>query len=265
MSYVYLPEGVVNAWPGLSPAAKAVVVAVASFMNSEATGCFPGVQTISKRAGYKSRRSVEGAISELESRGVLGVVRRPGGSSLYSWQTGETPPQSSAGAQASAHPPAQTSAPNPRKPLRPKDTKKDTSKNPPSGNGAAATKKTKKPSKESSSRPNGGDVWAWWHDANIAAGRRKPVSAGADTKAAKSLADRIQVEELTEAELKACMVLYLEDPDRWLASHGHALRHLPGRINSYLNRIEEQARQDAANSQAALAIEEALEPVGAQQ
>jgi len=235
--------------------ALGVGIVLTTFMNEEGK-CRVRRETIAKRARVHIG-DVSRSTQELVRRGFISK-RRTGGASEFKiekWQNAHIRSSRLASSDVAD-------------PLHISNTLKKEKKPSPSGsgsNGAATTKKTKKPSEESSSRPNGGDVWAWWHDANIAAGRRKPVSAGADTKAAKSLADRIQVEELTEAELKACMVLYLEDPDRWLASHGHALRHLPGRINSYLNRIEEQARQDAANSQAALAIEEALEPIGAQQ
>ena len=85
VSYAVLPDSVMEAWPRLSPAACKVVGAVASFMNGEATKCFPSIKSIMARSGYKDDRSMRRALRELESRGILTIARRPGRSSLYSW------------------------------------------------------------------------------------------------------------------------------------------------------------------------------------
>ena len=233
MSYVYLPERVVKSWPELSPAAKAVAVAIASFMNGEATGCFPGVKSISKVAGYKNGRTTQRAIGELISAGVLTVVRRPGQSNLYSWGVSAPPPVPQT--TPSDDHPRKISTKTPRTTDHPKDTNKDTNKNLPSGDGAATRKRSKKNSKKSNPRPNGGNVWRWWHGANTSAGR-KLIKTSADTAAAKRLAGMVHEGDFDENQLRECMVAFLADVDPFLLKNGHALRLLPIKLNAYLNK-----------------------------
>jgi len=241
MSYAFLPEIVMESWASLSPAACKVAGAVAYYMNNDATGCFPGIETVTKRAGYKNERTTQRAIEELREKGVLDVRRRPGRSNLYSWGGGV--PQTT--------PVPQTTH---------KDTRKDT--NTPSGDGALPKKKTKKTSKKPNLRPNGGDVWQWWLDAHDQASIDRPVSAWADTKAAKDLSQKIRAGELPEPELKDCLAAYLADPDKWLSNCGHPLRHLSGRINGYLRRIRGSETVSDETYQAALDAAEDHQPVG---
>jgi len=77
-------------------------------------------------------------------------------------------------------------------------------------------------------------VYAWWIDANKAAGRRV-TKQGPDKAAAKQLAANVAAGELTADELRKCLADYLADDDRFVFKLGYALRHLPGRIDAYLN------------------------------
>jgi len=53
--------------------------------------------------------------------------------------------------------------------------------------------------------------------------------------AAKQLAANVAAGELTADELRKCLADYLADDDRFVFKLGYALRHLPGRIDAYLN------------------------------
>ena len=90
-----------------------------------------------------------------------------------------------------------------------------------------ATKKNEKP------KLNG---WASWVDVNREYGRPDPAPVGPDLKAAKIIA----VNALDRNDLENLFRMFLSDSDAFLAKQGHALRLMPGRINKYINVIEQQ-------------------------
>jgi len=89
------------------------------------------------------------------------------------------------------------------------------------------TKKNEKP------KLNG---WASWVDVNREYGRPDPAPVGPDLKAAKTIA----VNALDRNDLENLYRMFLSDSDAFLAKQGHALRLMPGRINKYINVIEQQ-------------------------
>jgi hypothetical protein len=89
------------------------------------------------------------------------------------------------------------------------------------------TKKNEKP------KLNG---WASWVDVNREYGRPDPAPVGPDLKAAKIIA----VNALDRNDLENLYRMFLSDSDAFLAKQGHALRLMPGRINKYINVIEQQ-------------------------
>jgi len=228
MSFAYLPESVMSKWSQLSPSAKAVAGSVASFMDGQATGCWPSISTLKKHSGLKTERTVRKALQELSDAGILIKKKRSGQSNLFSWAK---PLTSNAGGATDATPDIQcrgtpyircTEPPTSIAPLRipKKDTKKDNSQ---------------KSSGTKSDHPNDGHIWKCWIGKNNDAGRRAPVRDGPDLNTAKRLADMVNAKDFTEDELMQCMEAYLSDPDKWLNDNGHALRFLPGKINTYLN------------------------------
>ena len=73
--------------------------------------------------------------------------------------------------------------------------------------------------------------WGLWIDLHRARNLADPIALGEDLSASKQLAKAIpDLDEMTR--LMAC---YLDDPEPFLAKNGHALRHLPTRINAYRN------------------------------
>jgi hypothetical protein len=107
----------------------------------------------------------------------------------------------------------------------------------------------------SSDRYDGSTVWVAWVDMHRARGLADPVRAGRDLSAAKALAGLIPRDRLNEI-----LSTYLDDPDRWLDENGHALRHLDGRLNGYLNNVDPNT--DAGMSQAVNRIATGLRAMG---
>lgn len=91
-----------------------------------------------------------------------------------------------------------------------------------------APKKPLPPEKKEAVR-NG---WATWIDVHRALGMPAPVPSGPDTMASAQLSKHIPDRE----ELAGIMRAYLQDDDKFIASNGHALRYLPGRVNKYRER-----------------------------
>lgn len=230
MPYAFLPENVVAAVPTLSSAAVRVVIAVASFMNGEQTECFPKIGTIAKRAGLRKRDSVHKALRELSNQGVLRHQRRAGKSSVYRWSNDLSRKK---GYPTKRDTPRKGTEGVPRKGTH-KDTKKDT-------NSSSAPPARKPSPKRANHRAN---VWGWWIDANRATGRADPAPLGPDIGAGKSLSKLIADEELTEADLRACMAAFLSDTDGFLAKQGHPLRLLPRRLNAYRNAKTAENEED---------------------
>ena len=84
MVFAYLPDAVMAAWPKLSLSAKAVVVAMASFMSKEGR-CFPSREKLSERSGIRTLSVISKAIKELERAGLITIRRRHNTSSVYHW------------------------------------------------------------------------------------------------------------------------------------------------------------------------------------
>lgn len=83
--YATLPEAVVDAWAGLSPKAKAVAGALASFMDKGGK-CWPSIAALGKGAGLGRVYSVTLALKELRDAGLVEIVRRgQHKTNLYRW------------------------------------------------------------------------------------------------------------------------------------------------------------------------------------
>ncbi len=97
--------------------------------------------------------------------------------------------------------------------------------------------------------------WAIWVDINRERNRVDPIPAGPDTKAAKFLTDNIDGIQA----VKDVMRLFLDDGDPFLQRNGHALRHITGRVNAYLNLADQMfGGGDADDISDILAIEEQI-------
>ena len=97
--------------------------------------------------------------------------------------------------------------------------------------------------------------WAIWVDINRQRNRVDPVPVGADTQAAKFLTDNIDGIQT----VKDIMRLFLDDDDPFLQRSGHALRHITGRVNAYLNLADQMfGGGDADDISDILAIEEQI-------
>jgi len=268
MSHAFIPSHVIDRWPEISLKAKAVVVAIASFMNGNDDGCYPSVKRLVDRSGLRKRDTVHAALRELVEKGLVVRRKQPGASSTYNWpelcdmsrQKGYPVEQGSPFKRDTPYPTARdntypvkqdTLFPSihdtyPTKQDTPCPVERDTlpvkrDNTCPAKRDTEGIKKDKE--KESSAVAdsdmkdsiNGRHVWAWWVVANRDAGRRDPISAGPDTNTGKTLAKKIQRGELTESELRECLSRYLRDEDKWLKKQGHALRHPQSRLNAYLN------------------------------
>ncbi len=105
---------------------------------------------------------------------------------------------------------------------------------------------------KSAAKKNG---WAIWVDINRERNRVDPIPAGPDTKAAKFLTDNIDGIQA----VKDVMRLFLDDGDPFLQRNGHALRHITGRVNAYLNLADQMfGGGDADDISDILAIEEQI-------
>ena len=91
-------------------------------------------------------------------------------------------------------------------------------------------------------RRNGGAFWAAWVDACRKHGRTEPPALGPDLKAAKTLAGHVAADELARI-----LSAYLSDQDPFLSRNGHALRHLPGRLDGLRNGHGGETPDDAAD------------------
>jgi hypothetical protein len=90
------------------------------------------------------------------------------------------------------------------------------------------------------------NAWGLWVDANRELGRSDPIPAGPDTKAGKELA-----KTLNDDDLKHVYNRYLQDNDAFLIKNGHALRHIGGRVNKYLNQAWDGYEYDLTPEEAA--------------
>lgn len=86
MSYAYLPEHVMEAWPDLSPKAKAVAGALATFMDGEGE-CYPGRKKLAEASGINRLQTITEATKELREKGLITKGYWEGGNSrLYKWK-----------------------------------------------------------------------------------------------------------------------------------------------------------------------------------
>lgn len=77
--------------------------------------------------------------------------------------------------------------------------------------------------------------WAVWVDVNREFERPDPANIGPDLMAAKTIGKNA----LDRRDLECLYRQYLLDNDPFLAKQGHSLRLMPGRINKYINTIEQ--------------------------
>jgi hypothetical protein len=220
--YVVLPDALIAAWPKLSPPAKAVAVALASCMNAEGE-CWPSVAALRGRSGIQKAHTLAAAVAELVDAHLVEVHWRARRSRSFAWA--KVPPGGIIENKAVAAPPAATAPPAvPECQDAPPDAPE----------GAGRDKRAR-----SDKGPPKGNVWCWWICANREAGHDDPLRLGPDLGAARELGRLVASGQITEADLRGCMALYLADGDAWVVKHGHALRHLPGRIGAYRNRVKE--------------------------
>lgn len=102
--------------------------------------------------------------------------------------------------------------------------------------------------KRDSAKPKGpGNVWQMWIDIHRDHKLPDPVPSGPDTKASGEIGRM----GLSDEEIIAILRLFRRDEDKWLKNQGHALRHLPGRMNKYCQRYAQIIRERAAEEKRA--------------
>ncbi len=229
MTYAYLPDALIDAWPKLSPSAKAVAVALASFMNGKGE-CWPGRESIGRRAGIARVKTITGAVRKLTEAKLICVRRRRRDFCLFSWslEGAKSATSKTLEGALSARLEGALFAP-----LIVNNTSERTTSSRHASHAGAKAKR------RASRKTPGPPVWGWWVDANREAGQPDPVRTGPDLGGARDLGKAVTRGELTESELRGCMALYLADDDTWLGKQGHALRHLAGRIGAYRARAKE--------------------------
>lgn len=105
------------------------------------------------------------------------------------------------------------------------------------GASESVTPKRKKPTE-----PNRPNAWKLWVDLHDERHQPRPAALGPDTKAGKELAAALT----DEAELRYTLSAFLNDSDVFLERNGHALRHLPGRLQAYRVAYQKAQRREAA-------------------
>ncbi len=233
MTYAYLPDALIDTWPKLSPSAKAVAVALASFMNGKGE-CWPGVKALLERSGLRKRQTIADAVAELERTALVNVHWSARRRRTFSWA--KVPSDGTIESAGERHNRNSESAVarTPKVPLRGTGNINQEHKTS-SRHASHAGAKTKR----ASAKKTGPPVWGWWVDANREAGQPDPVRIGPDLGAARELGKAVARGDLTADELRGCLTLYLADDDAWLGKQGHALRHLAGRIGAYRARAKE--------------------------
>ena len=222
--FAYLPDCVMEAWPGLSPSEKACVGALASFFSRKKktdrlSGC-PGNKALLERSGLKREQTLSRAIAGLIDKGLIERQRRFHKSAIYWWAEQDPTPSVEST-------PCVDSTPNRG---QPNEKCGHTRGVPIEGDQLPRASRSGE-----SDTPNGGHVWGLWLAANRDAGRRDPVTVGKDTAAAKNLSKMVRDGELTLDELRSALEAYLGNGDDWFGKQGHPLSMLPGRLNAYLN------------------------------
>jgi len=96
MSHVILPGPVAQAWPVLSPKAKAVAVALAIHMDGRQHCCLDRNDLLAA-TGLKKAATVSAAIRELERVGLIGVSRGRNTPNTYCWSAPGVPSNGTAG------------------------------------------------------------------------------------------------------------------------------------------------------------------------
>jgi hypothetical protein len=96
-----VPWSVVDTWPGLSPSARAVAVAIGAFIAEGRRD--PTRQEIGARAGLRRLETVRRALRELLGKGLLVWRRRPALPSRYAWRA-ELADPADGGAKPSVRP-----------------------------------------------------------------------------------------------------------------------------------------------------------------
>ena len=69
MTFAFLPDSIVAAWPSLSPVAAKVAGALAARMNAEGT-CWPSWETLMGDSGIRNRNKLSRALRELQGAGL---------------------------------------------------------------------------------------------------------------------------------------------------------------------------------------------------
>jgi len=220
--FACIPAVVLRKLPTLSGNAVKLAVILGSFMNREGA-CWPSVQTLLERAGWKDRRSCRRLIAELIGAGVVVVERRNGRTTVYKWGRVEN-----ARGDGSNPPTRCVTDPPPGAFLPPQNNTNNNTTNT-TGGGDVVERSTKKVG-------GSDDVWNLWTDININADRAKPPRIKSELNAAADLARLIQNGDLDMSDLSDCMRQFVDDEDPWLKANGKSLRWLPQRLNKYLNR-----------------------------
>jgi len=227
--HAYIPTRVVDAWPCLSPKARTVAVALASFMPGDGGACWPGRTEIMRRAGLRRTHSMAEALAELISNGLLTVTRRPNRSNVYAWL--DVTESVTTGCDGKRH--HQHAGCDGLRNLAVTEnvTRKDTRK----VKRISARSRAQGANDKSGGRPRD-NAWGLWVDCWRESGRTPdPLPLGPATRAAKELARLIPDRD----ELADVFAAFLGDRDKWLVSQGHSLALLPKRVDGYRARLAE--------------------------
>lgn len=220
-----VPPSVRHRLPNLSGTAAKLAIALAGYVNAKTGDAWPSNKRLMADAGITSWETFRHARKELAGCGLNWTAGKGDKLTTYRWngvspKIGESPifgvsesPEiglSDLAEQVTAQQEQPTSGAS-----RPKAKRRASTKTP------------------------GPNVWAWWIAAHRDAGHGDPLTVGPDTKAGKELGKLIVSGQITEADMRGCMALYLADDDAWLGKQGHALRLLAGRIGAYRARAKD--------------------------
>lgn len=265
------------AWalPIPSPAAKLVALALADFKNDKTGRCDPSLASLSAKT-LLSRSTIKRALLSLEAGNFISIDRRAGCRATFSLKYDRVqnepgqdvePGPNRTGSKLNrvhsepgtgfmvnrdrVHGEPRTYKEPVREPIPPsaeatrtidpgdfsKAVRKEGELFPTAE--PESSPKRKAISKTAKRKPN---AWGTWVDCNRATGRRDPTPTGPDRRASKELGRLVP----DLGELGRIFEAYLRDGDPWLARQGHALRHLPGRIDAYRNGRQFEETPDEA-------------------
>jgi hypothetical protein len=230
--YAHIPEEVVDAWPKLSPSAKALAVALAAHMD-KAGQCWPSVPVLRERSGLRKPQTIADAVAELETAGLVTVGWRARRRRVIAWAKVPLRGTIENAAARQNRNSESALARTPKVPLRG------------TGNNTKNTKDSASPSEKQF------NAWAVWVEEWRKAGLTPdPTATGPATKTAKLIGQAIK----DEAELRQVFARYLACRERFF--EGHPLTKLYGNLDKFRqNGHPAQIKGDSADKFKGIAME----------